>query len=89
MKIKHHLSLRKVGRNYIIVDTSDKNVEFTDVYTLNGTAAFLWQKIGDKEFTPEMLAKLLCEEYEVDEATALRDVNKLLNKWKVQGLVIE
>ena len=35
MKLKANLKLRKVGRNYMLVDVSDADANITDVYTLN------------------------------------------------------
>lgn len=59
----------------------------TDVFTLNETAARLWQLMEGKDITPKELAVLLCNEYEVGEEDALKDVEKQLCEWKQSGLV--
>ena len=59
----------------------------TDVFTLNETAARLWQLMEGKDITPKELAILLCNEYEVGEEDALKDVEKQLCEWKQSGLV--
>lgn len=71
----------------MVVEAAD-TVNLTNVYALNGTAARLWQQaeaLGD--FTAEALAGQLCEEYEVDGETALRDVQKQLAEWADFGLL--
>ena len=59
----------------------------TDVFSLNETAARLWQLMEGKDITPKELAVLLCNEYEVGEEDALKDVEKQLCEWKQSGLV--
>ena len=43
MKLQPNLQLRKIGNKYMIVSTASGNVNMTDVFTLNETAARLWQ----------------------------------------------
>ena len=71
----------------MIVSTASGNVNMTDVFTLNETAARLWQLMEGKDIAPKELAVLLCNEYEVGEEDALKDVEKQLCEWKQSGLV--
>ena len=87
MKLQPNLQLRKIGNKYMIVSTASGNVNMTDVFTLNETAARLWQLMEGKDITPKALAVLLCNEYEVGEEDALKDVEKQLCEWKQSGLV--
>ena len=66
VKPKAGLQLRKIGSQYMIVKVCDGNVNMSDVFTLNETAARLWEKMAGEDCTPEELAGWLCEEYEVD-----------------------
>ena len=43
--------------------------------------------MGREDFTPERLADLLLEEYEVDRETALKDAEALCAQWKEIGIV--
>lgn len=70
----------------MVVDTTD-SVNLTNVFTLNTTAARLWQLAGDSDFTVEELAVQLCEEFDVDWETALRDVQRQVDEWKAFGLL--
>ena len=54
---------------------------------MNESSAYLWQAIEDKEFDVDTLTHLLTEEYEVDEDTARKDSQALIDKWLEVGVV--
>lgn len=87
MQLKKNLRLRKVGSKYMIVDNSTEQVNMVDVYTMNETAAMLWQRFVEREFTPEEMVEVLCQEYEVTREQALADVEALLGEWNSLGLM--
>ena len=53
MKPKSNLRLRKIGRQYMIVNTRQENVDLSDVFTLNETAAGVWQQMIQGTTVPE------------------------------------
>ena len=71
MKQKKGFNLRNVCGEQIIVAEGKENIDFSNIISMNESSAYLWQKLEGKEFSVEDMAKLLTEEYEVDEATAL------------------
>ena len=88
MRQKKGFVLRKVCGENVIVAEGIEVVDFTNIISLNETAASIWNKakeLGD--FTAEQLADALCETYEVDYDRALDDVCKLLKSWQETGLV--
>lgn len=87
MKKRHGLRLRKVGSKHIIIDAGQPMVNLTDVYTLNATAAFLWEHLPEGEIDAAALAAALCERFDVDEATALADIRRQLDEWASYGLL--
>ena len=87
MKIKKGFELREVCGENIIVAYGIENIDFNKVISLNESATFLWKQIADKDFTADTMAFLLCQEYEVDEETAKRDAQALLDEWIKVGLV--
>lgn len=87
VKPKNGLQLKKVGNKYMLVKVCNEQVNLTDVFRLNETAARLWQWINEGNFTPEELAGQLCDEYETDHSTALADIRRQLAEWKSFGLV--
>ena len=89
MKINQGFELREMCGERIIIATGKENIDFSKVISLNESAAWLWNEVEGKEFTPETLAALLREQYEVDEATALADAKALAAQWVSIGLVSE
>lgn len=87
MKLNASLKLRKLGNRYFIVDNKQREVNLTDIYELNDTAVFLWTKVQNENFTTEQLAGFLCEEYDIDEVTATKDVKALLDDWSEWGII--
>ena len=74
------------GEN-IIVAEGEENIDFSNIISMNESSAYLWQNIQGKEFTHEDLVDLLTQEYEVDEATALKDVKALTELWLQAGII--
>ena len=89
MKRKQNLVLRHIGRDYIIIDPSEGVVDMAVVYTLNDTAAWLWQQLGDGDFSVESVATLLMEHYGIDLQKAEKDANDLIENLKTNSLLAE
>ena len=89
MKINQGFELREMCGERIIIATGKENIDFSKVISLNESAAWLWNEVEGKEFTPDTLAALLMEQYDVDEATALADARTLAGLWAREGLVTE
>ena len=87
MKIKEGFVLRTICGQSVISGEGKSNVKFSKLVSLNDTAAFLYKAAEGKEFTPETLADLLLEEYEVDRETALKDATALCEQWKEIGII--
>lgn len=86
MKAKKGFNLREICGEHIIIAEGKENIDFTKIISMNESAAYLWNKLQDKDFTTEDMAKLLTEEYEVDQATALQDAEKLAKTWVEAGI---
>lgn len=85
---KAYLKLHKIGRKYMLVESSDSCVNLTNVYSLNETAAWLWKRICEGEgHSLEELAESMCETYNVDYGRAIHDVERQLEEWKKMGLL--
>ena len=87
MKAKPGFKLRVVCGENIIVAEGEENIDFSNIISMNESSAYLWQNIQGKEFTHEDLVGLLTQEYEVDEATALKDVKALTELWLQAGII--
>ncbi len=86
MKIKEGFEIVDLCGDHVIVATGLKNIDFSKVISLNESANLMWNAVVGKEFTVEDMAKALMAEYEVDEATALRDAAKIAANWQEIGL---
>lgn len=71
----------------MLVDREAEAPAKTNVYTLNATTAFLWEKIGEQDFDESMLVEWLCEHYDAEPADVVADVRNLIKEWKSMGLV--
>lgn len=89
MKINKGFELREMCGEHIIIGTGVENIDFSKVISLNESAAWLWREVEGKEFTPQSLAALLMEQYDVDESTALADATALAAQWVSVGIVAE
>ena len=85
---KAGLRLRKVGGQYMIVEAGAGHINLSSVYSLNRTAALLWERLSEEgACTPRELADRLCSAFGVDGETAARDVVRQLAEWREYGLV--
>lgn len=73
----------------MIVDVCEGNMNVTNVFTLNDTAAYLWRSVGREEFDVERLADLLTAEYECTREEAIRDAEELVGEWTKYGLLAD
>ncbi len=88
MKTKKGFNLRSICGEQIIVAEGIENIDFSKIISMNESSAYLWRRVqeGGGEFTPELLAGLLTEEYDVDQATALADAQTVCRQWADAGI---
>ncbi len=79
--------MRTIGSDHLIVDPSQDMVDLSTVYTLNSSAAWLWEQLKGKEFNIDGIVELLCENYDVDIDQATSDAETLLQDFQNQGLL--
>jgi len=79
--ISHSPSIvtRKTGNEYVLVPISNNIADMNSVFTLNETGAFLWEQIDGKKTISELVATLT-NEYDIDSASAERDVFEFVEK---------
>lgn len=88
MKIKNGFELRDVCGEKVIIAQGLENLDFSKMINLNESAAFLWKASAEMDsFTEEELVHLLCEEYEVNQDIAAKDIHSMIEEWKSLGLV--
>lgn len=87
MKLRADLVLRTIGSDHMIVDPGQEMVDLSTVYTLNDSAAWLWEQLKGIDFTNTSIVTLLCQQYDVTEQQALADAEVLIKDFEKQGLL--
>ena len=86
MKLKNGFVVREVAGKTVAVSVGGG--AFRGMITLNGTAAFLWDAL-QSDTNEDALVEKMTEAYEIDEATAQKDVSAFLHKLREAGLLDE
>lgn len=86
MKIKEGFVLKAVADSYLVVPLGSKVVDFSAIIKLTETGAFLWSLL-DTDKTKDELLTALTDEYDVDNATASRDIDAFVSKLKEADLI--
>ncbi len=89
MRKKKGFAMHQVCEQNIIVGEGRENIDFNNLITMNSSAAFLWNKAAEGEFTVDGLVEMLCKEYDVDKETARRDCEELVSEWLNAGIIEE
>ena len=79
LKAKSGFILRDIMGEYMLMPVGDNISRYNGVVVLNDVSAFLWKKLEHPVSRDDLLAALL-DQYEVDEATAAKDLDLLLEK---------
>lgn len=86
---KPGMRLYRIGGKYMLVDTSESDANMADVYSMNETAALLWETVGTGcGLSPDALADSLCRVYDVGHDRAAGDVRRQLDEWAAMGLLV-
>ena len=88
MKAKNGFVLRKVVDEQILMPVGDNIGQFNGTVLMNDVSAFVWEKL-QKPVTKEELLQAVLSEFEVDEETASRDLDELLEKFAGLGIIEE
>ena len=75
------LAARKVGGEMVILSADDSSV-----YVLNEVGTAIWEA-ADGRTSLQAIADGMCREYDVDPATALRDVEEFVQSLAAAGVV--
>ena len=87
MRIKNGFVLREVCGEQVIMGEGVGALDFGKLLCLNETAAWLWQKASEGDFTIESLADALCGEYDVSAEQAKNDVAAIVAEWQKVNVV--
>ena len=86
MKIKQGFVLKSIADSHIVVPLGSQVVDFSSIIKLTDTGAFLWSQLSS-DTTSDELVSALTAEYDVDIATATRDVSAFITKLRAADLL--
>ncbi|MFW5838883.1 MAG: PqqD family protein [Bacillota bacterium] len=86
MKIKSAYVLRSIADEHIVVPTGQEGVNFNGVLTLNNSGKLLFETL-QKGANTNTLVDVLMDHYDVDEKTALHDVQQFIKKLDSKAII--
>lgn len=88
MRINDKIKVRTVAGENIVIMQSSNGSDMTRVVALNESALLLYNRLMGSEFEVNDAARILTEEYEVNEADARKDAEAWVDEMKKNGLII-
>lgn len=88
LKVKDGYILREVMGDYIVMPAGDNMKKFEGALVLSETSAFVWEKLQKNVSKSDLLKDVLAE-FDVDEATASKDIDDLIEKLKSLDVIDE
>lgn len=89
MQVKPGFKLNQVCGQSFLVPMGESNIDFSKLIALNESSLLLWKRMQTGEFTIDDLVNELLNEYEVDDATARKDVEAIIEQFKSEGVITE
>lgn len=78
---------RKTGDEYVLVPVTSNIADMNSIFTLNETAAFLWENLDGKR-TVEDLVELLVAAYEINRDNAELDVFEFIKDLRKYLIIV-
>ncbi len=85
MPIKSDYMLKNVGNEYMIIPTSNTNVNFSKIFNINETAAFIFKNLQEERSKEEIL-ELMSVEYDAPKEVLSADIDEFINELKKRGI---
>ena len=86
MKIPYEFVERTIAGEHFLVPVGEAAKAYNGLFALNELGAFLWEKIPQAE-NEAQLVDMVLDEYDVDRATAAKDVREFMEKLIDMGVV--
>ncbi len=88
MKINPIYKVRKVAGENIILLQGKTSGDMTRVVAFNDSALLMWDNLQGKDFSADDAAKVLLDNYDVEESVARTDAQKWVDTLKGNGLLL-
>ncbi len=95
MRTKNGFRLQEICGQYVLIAEGMENLDFSNIVSMNETAATMWNGVQGKDFTVEDMANILTENYQIDENTplpmdrALADAKAVVEQWRKAEILAE
>lgn len=86
MKIKNGFAKREIAGSNIVVPVGKTAMDFNGMITLNDSGSFLWDCFTN-DITVEDAVKSVIDEYDIDEETAKKDIEKFVEMLRQNNLL--
>lgn len=88
MKIKEGYVLREVAGSNIVIPVGNAQMSFSGIMTLNDVGTFIWNLL-DREGGAEKqeILEAVLNEYDADEETVSKDIDRFIIKLQAQKLL--
>ena len=87
MRINQNCKVREIAGENVVIMQGRNGADLTQIITLNESALILWQALSGSDFEVEDAQRVLTENFEVDDATALRDAQQLVERMRECKLI--
>ena len=87
MKINENFLLREVAGNRVVMPVGEATERFNGMIKLNGSGAYLFEKIQTGIETEDDLVAAMLADYDVDEETARRDIGNFVTTLRKIGII--
>lgn len=88
MKVKQGFVMRDVAGQTVIIATGEASKAFQGMIRVNETGKLVWNGLGEG-LTEDQIADKVTSEFEVDRATALKDVQSFIDQMRTNGFLDE
>lgn len=85
MPLNDNFILKQVGKEYMIIPLMDGGVDFSKVYNVSATGAFIYEQLASNK-TSEEIAVAMTKEFDVAYEVALPDILEFLDELKKRGI---
>ncbi len=88
MKFLTHLSVRKVGNDYIMLQPGLEMLDMARVFTLSESAAMIIEEFKGRDFEEQDAVDFVLRNFEVEAQRAKIDVRQILTHFFQEGLFV-
>lgn len=87
MRINQNCKVREIAGENVVIMQGRNGADLTQIITLNESALILWQALSGSDFEVEDAQRVLTENFEVDDTTALRDAQRWVERMRECKLI--